>query len=153
MPGNRTTAADLVKGDLDSHATSMASDIGHAIKSGQIQFKKSKYDMPDAIPGDAERAARHQEALKKGNKSGKAIFGAPAPHAPNMDYNSGRPSTPATGFAAIAMEWVKQQGSGQQKTMPDRYELDQKPTTLQKAKPNDNVGGLIDDLMKSLKKG
>jgi hypothetical protein len=114
----------------------MGKNIGEQLKqaliSGKVNFKKSKYDLPEPTS---------EKKKRKGTTIGRHVFGAPVESEPKMDYIQDPRVKPS--FAQAAAEQLRK---SQEQEKPAKKEK----TTLKKAK--DKTGSLIDDLFKSVKK-
>lgn len=122
----------ITGGDLN-----VASSLGEALKHGKVNFKKSKYDMPDIDP-------RAQKQVRRGNQNGRGVFNNPPKHEPKMDYSGGRPSANPNSFLP-AIQQLMQQEQIKKSQEPARSKSDAPKTK------GDEVGSMIDDLLKSVK--
>lgn len=116
---------------LDKNSASAAQALQQALLSGKIKFKKSKYDMP-------EPQIKKQHSAN-GNRSGKAIFGAPAKHEPKMDYINAQ-NQQTNSFLPAIQDFLKE------KNIKKSHNSVTKET-----KKKDDVNNMIDDLLKSVK--
>jgi len=110
----------------------MADQLKQALVSGKVDFKKSKYDMPEPTSGKEKR---------KGTMIGRHVFGAPVESEPKMDYVED-PRTRRSFAKAAAEELSKSQ------TQDKPKEEEQKKLIKNK----DKTGKLIEDLFKSIRK-